>query len=465
MSNHSANTMNLHASLVSKNLLMSRKPGFRNNLSLKSWTLLLLILTTSSLAAEKPVKTGFNLGGLPAVSYNTDEGFQYGVILNLFNYGDGSRFPAYNYSAYLEASRFTKGSSLLRLYFDSDQLIKGVRSFIDASYVQEDLLDFYGFNGYQSLFSTDTTALNRTFYRMSQKQVRFMADFKGQLLAEHLNWLLSYNFFYYNPGDVNFDKLNKGVAETDPDYLVGTSLYGKYVEWGLISAEEADGGAVQSLKAGLLYDTRNALVNPSRGICAEAVIEVAPGFLNELPYTRYSLVHRHYLALIKNKLNLAMRLGAQGKIGNRDIPFYRRTQLISPFATRSNVTGLGGANSLRGIMRNRLVGDGIAYGNFELRWRTINFTFFKQHCYLGFNGFFDTGIVTDAVDIDYTNISDADREAYFADITNQSLHSAVGGGLKLAMNENFVISVDLGKALDTRDADGMGMYININYLY
>jgi len=411
--------------------------------------------------AEGSAKSGFNLGGLPAISYNSDEGFQYGAILNLFQYGNGTRFPAYDYSVYLEGSKYTKGSSLLRLYFDSDQLIKGVRSFIDMSYVQEDRLDFFGFNGYQSLFSADTANANRAFYKMSQKQLRFMADFKGKLLMDHLNWLLSYNYFRYNPGTVNFSKLNKGVSATDPDYLSGASLYGDYIKWGLISPEEANGGSIHVIKAGLLYDTRDVLVNPGKGVYTEALIELAPGFLNEMPYARYSLVHRQYHTLIKKKLNLAMRLGAQGKIGNNNIPFFRRSQLISPFATRSNVTGLGGANSLRGIMRNRLVGDGFAYGNFELRWRAIDFQFINQHFYLGMNGFLDSGLVTDPVDMD---LSKADP-AYFSSMKDQSLHTAAGGGLKIAMNENFVISVDMGKALDKRDAENMGMYISINYLY
>ena len=427
--------------------------------------ILALILISTATQAEEKTKTGYNIGGLPAVSYNSDEGFQYGAILNLFNYGDGSRFPAYDFSTYLEVSRFTKGSSLYRLYFDSDQLLKGIRTFIDISYVQEDMLDFYGFNGYQSNYWSDVETTNRTYYKMSQKQVRLMADFKGRLFVDNLNWLASYNFFHYSPDEVNFAKLNKGVDPADPKYLHGSSLYGKYLELGIISPEEAEGGAVNAFKVGLLYDTRNVLINPSKGICSEVLIEMAPGFLNKMPYTRYSLVHRQYHSIIKGKLNLAVRLGMQGKIGENDVPFFRRSQLVSPFTTRSNVSGLGGANSLRGILKNRIVGDGFAYGNFELRWRAVDFRFLNQNCYLGFNGFADTGIITDEVDwnfIDYTSFEPIDN---FSTDEKQTFHTSLGGGLKIGMNENFVISLDMGKALDKRDASKMGVYININYLY
>ncbi len=426
---------------------------------------LLISSPISRISAQETAKTGLNLGVLPAVSFNSDEGFQYGVILNLFDYGNGKRFPGYNYSAYLEASQFTKGSSLLRLYFDSDRLLKGVRSFFDLSYVQEDLMPFYGFNGYQSVFSADTISLNRTFYNMSQRQYRAIADFSGRLGINNLNWLFSYAFYQYSPDVVDFDKLNKDVSTTDIDFLHGTSLYQKYVDWGIIDAEEANGGSIHVIKAGLLYDTRNALVNPSRGLCTELLLELAPSILNEKPYARYSLVHRQFHELVKDRLNLAIRLGAQGKIGSDNIPFYRLSQLISPFATRSNVTGLGGDNSLRGILKNRIVGEGVAFSNVELRWKAIRFDALNQHFYIGFNGFVDLGLITDPVDLNLTAVSNLDRSIYFEEETDQSIHTSLGGGLKLAMNENFVVSLDMGKAMDKRDGDCLGTYIKINYLF
>jgi len=43
--------------------------------------LALIILACTCLQAQESAKKGLNLGVLPAVSYNTDEGFQYGAIL------------------------------------------------------------------------------------------------------------------------------------------------------------------------------------------------------------------------------------------------------------------------------------------------------------------------------------------------------------------------------------------------
>jgi outer membrane protein assembly factor BamA len=426
---------------------------------------LLILFTLQTLKAEQTTKTGLNLGVLPAVSYNSDEGFQYGAILNLFNYGNGKRYPAYDYSAYLEVSRFTKGSRLFRFYFDTDKLLPGIRSFADISYIQDDLLPFYGFNGYQSIYSKDTMQANRAFYSMSQGQFRILFDLKGRFLMNYLNWILSYNFYNYTTGEVDFNQLNTDVSVTDSRYLPGTSLYSKYVDWNLIPTSEANGGSLQVIKAGLQFDSRNAPVNPDDGIYTEALVELAPGFLNKFPYARYSIVHREYFAVIKHQLNFAYRVGAQGKIGKNNLPFYRLSQLVSPFATRSNVTGLGGDNSLRGILKNRIVGNGIAYGNFELRWKTYSFDLINQHFYIGLNGFLDTGIITDPINMDLTAVPSDERAIYFSSMEKQTFHTAVGGGLKLAMNENFVVSLDMGKALNENDGEGLGTYIKINYLF
>jgi len=79
---------------------LSLKNGYSNSRQIWFVRLCLVCILISApgytmKASEKATKKGLNLGGLPAVSYNSDEGFQYGAILNLFDYGDGERFPAY----------------------------------------------------------------------------------------------------------------------------------------------------------------------------------------------------------------------------------------------------------------------------------------------------------------------------------------------------------------------------------
>ena len=88
--------------------------------------LMLIFFGVGAQEKEMVTKTGWNFGALPTITFDTDLGFQYGALVNLYNYGDGSRFPSYNHSLYFEVSRFTKGSGINRFYYDSDRLIKGL---------------------------------------------------------------------------------------------------------------------------------------------------------------------------------------------------------------------------------------------------------------------------------------------------------------------------------------------------
>jgi len=120
---------------------------------------------------EELIKKNWSFGALPAITYDTDLGFEYGAIVNLYDYGDGSRYPNYNHSLYFEVSRFTKGSSIYRFYYNSDQLIPGIWTSLDISYLTDKAYDFYGFNGFDAVVNSEwmddedpTGYLTRMFY-------------------------------------------------------------------------------------------------------------------------------------------------------------------------------------------------------------------------------------------------------------------------------------------------------------
>ena len=55
------------------------------------------ILTSRNVMIEEPkkeiTKDGWSFGGLPTITYDSDLGFQYGAMVNLYDYGDGSGYP------------------------------------------------------------------------------------------------------------------------------------------------------------------------------------------------------------------------------------------------------------------------------------------------------------------------------------------------------------------------------------
>ena len=418
---------------------------------------------------SEQAKTGLNIGAIPVIAFDSDLGLQYGALANLYLYGDGSQYPQYRHSFYFEVSRFTKGSGINRFFYDSKYLIKNIRVTGDISYLTEQALDFYGFNGYSSLFnsawsdSENADYKSRMFYRHSRNRFRMLLDFQGKLKYDNLRWIAGVASFNDKIESVDIDKLNKDKDEADllPTVEEMPGLYERYIEWDLIPDAEKEGGRTNYFKLGVVYDTRDNEPNPMKGIWTEAVIFTAPSFFgNDFSHTKLSITHRQYFTLIEKDLSFAYRLGYQGTIGGHT-PFYIQPNLVTSFLKSANSDGLGGSKTIRGVLRNRVVGDGVAYGNLELRWKFLHTILLKQNIYLGINVFFDSGMVVNEIDVDETVVND--NVDYFSG-DKDSLHNSIGGGFRFAMNQNFIIAVDYGVPLKKQDGSG-GLYIGLNYLF
>ena len=113
------------------------------------------------------IKTGTNFGPLPVVAFDADRGFQFGALMNIYNFGDGKNYPNPNAQWYFEGSAYVKegnvGSYLFRAEYDNKTLIPGVRMSVCAGYYKDAALDFYGFNGYQSNYDMDLIKSNILF--------------------------------------------------------------------------------------------------------------------------------------------------------------------------------------------------------------------------------------------------------------------------------------------------------------
>jgi outer membrane protein assembly factor BamA len=409
---------------------------------------------------------------VPAISFSSDLGFQYGASVNFYHYGDGSRFPAYNHSLYIEVSRYTKGSGIYRFYYDSDQLIKGILVMADLSYLPERAYDFYGFNGYESVFNMawhdDSSPEYRTrmFYKFQQNNFRFKSDFQGKLRGAKFNWVLGFNMQNFALSSVDIHKLNKGKDAKDklPSITEQPGLYEKYQQWGLISPDEANGGFVPELKAGIVFDTRDNRPNPMNGVWTEVALSVAPDFLGaESTFSKFAITHRQYFTLIKDDLSFAYRVGWQETIGG-NVPFYYQPQIITSVMTGATNTGLGGSKYLRGAQRNRVVGDGIVYGNLELRWKFARMNLMNQNFYWGLNGFLDFGKVTKKIDLEKRLSSVAEPIENYFKFNAEKMHTTAGAGIRLAMNYNFIIAIDYGLTLNGQDGRS-GLYMGLNYIF
>ena len=199
-------------------------------------------------------------------------------------------------------------------------------------------------------------------------------------------------------------------------------------------------------------------------------VEFSPGFLgNDWSFSKFFITHRQYFTLIENDLSLVYRLGYQTTLSG-EVPFFYQSQVITSRLTGYSSEGLGGSSTLRGVLRNRVIGDGFVLGNIELRWKPFYFTFLKQDCYLGLNLFYDMGMITNEIDMPAdlqsrfnNNLTQYSYNDFFSS-GKEKLHQSVGISIMPVMNENFVVAVDIGKAFNEQDGN-IGIAIGLNYLF
>ncbi|MDR1793545.1 MAG: BamA/TamA family outer membrane protein [Bacteroidales bacterium] len=425
------------------------------------------------------VKKGISFGPLPVIAFDQDRGFQYGGLLNLYDYGDGSTYPVPRQQWYIEVSAYTKGSQQVFLTYDTKHLIPNVRMSIAATFNHDMAMDFYGFNGYQAVYPADSIKFwskqkdktgmpdkyKNAFFRLERYIVTAKADFVGNIWKNKFFWEASYYFSWNKYQSINFDKINKGKKEAEQFH--SQTLFEKYQDWGIIPENEIGGGFTSALKAGLMFDTRDFEAAPSKGIWAEGHVLIAPKFMGTThPYYRYSLTFRHYIPCVKDKLVLAYRLHYRGTIGNY-MPYYI-LPVFSTVGREYDRDGMGGYRTVRGIVRTRVQALDDAFFNVELRWKFVSFKLWKQNIYLGLNAFCDGAISVRYYDVSYRgNGGTAMEDEYkqYISTAKDGLHAAAGGGFRIAINQNFIIAVDYAYPFNKQDGLKGSLYVNTGYLF
>ena len=417
---------------------------------------------------KSEVRTGWTFGILPSVGYDADKGFQYGLLSNVYYFGDGSVYPEYIHSLYFEAAYTTKRSGLFRFAYDSKFLIPGHRFNIDVSYLPDALCDFYGYNGYQTVYNggwakkKSDDYISRAFYKSQRDLFRFVTDINGEIGAGWY-WNAGLGVLGYKIGPVNLDMINKGKKpENMLPYVDG--LYDKYVKWGILSPAEANGGWHPFVHGGLSFDNRDRQQNTKKGMNVDLFLTYYAGFGEDKDANSliFNASFRHFVPVYKDKITFAYRLATQLDVAG-NAPFYLNNYYNNLFIQRVLYEGLGGGNTNRGILRNRIASKGYAFANAD-----------------GLNPFVDMGLVLQPYRLDKINILDniAKNDPDF-DLENlpdyivfdesknvYRPHFSGGLGLKVMMNDNFVLSVDWAVPFDKRDNTGMAnIYVKMGYMF
>ena len=368
--------------------------------------------------------TGLQIGGLPVVNFDADEGFGYGAIAELYHYGDGTVAP---YVWTLQPTVFltTEGRRDLSLFFDAPGVLpSGWRLSVFLGSNRQLATPYYGM-GNASVYDKVLDAEDGPdpyYYRFGRTSHSLAVSLQRDLGTEKLRGLLGTG-------------LVRTIIDPFPEDDGGT-LY----------ALDFGGSEVKDwanfLRVGLVWDTRDRQTGPREGTWTEVLLQFVdrrPGADNS--YLRWTLTDRRYYSL-GDRLVFAHRYLVQG-VGS-GAPVHGLFQIQSSFKQQE---GFGGSTSARGIAKNRFVGRGILLWNSELRWRAIDFRFLGDPSYAVLSVFVDQGRVWE---------DDVDLGELFSD-----LHRGYGGGLHLTFGEDFTVAYDFATSHKT----GLQVYIGVGYLF
>ena len=368
------------------------------------------------------IPRGWEFSGVPALNFDSDEGFGIGAALELYNYGSGVQ--PYRFTVQPTVLLTSEGRRDFTVFFDAPALLgNGWRMTAFAGSERQLAQPYYGVGNATDHDESLEMAPNSYFYRFGRARLRASTDFQHRIGRSSARVLLG-----------------AGAARSTFDitpYDSGTTLLATQTG-GQTPAPER----INFLRAGLLWDSRDQEIGPHRGTWAEALVQrVDKGFGATEDFTRWTATVRQYVP-VGRRVVFAQRIIAQGIEG--DAPFAELATIQSSFKQQE---GLGGSGSIRGLPKDRYIGKALFLSNSELRWQATDFSLFGRPSFLALSSFADAGRVwTDRFDPS-TMLSD--------------LHVGYGGGVRLGFGPSFIIATDVGHSNESTAA----IYVGLGWMY
>jgi outer membrane protein assembly factor BamA len=370
--------------------------------------------------AQRP--RGVEVSGLPALNFDADEGFGYGLIVALFAH-DPAR-PIYRWTLQPTVFMTTEGRRDYTVFFDAPSgPNRARRTTAFAGHEQQLATPYYGVGNTTAYDSTLEHGSTRYFYRYGRTRDRASLDFQHALGHPSVRVLIGAGLSNDNIDLTPFDS--------------GTTL----IQRDLRNVTPAK-SHTNFVRAGITWDSRDREIGPESGTWADVLVSrTDKAFGATTSYTRWTATARHYQPL-GPRLTLANRLLVQNTVG--DAPFYVLNEIQS---TQKTQDGLGGSGSVRGMPKNRYMGKGILVSNNELRWRAAEFALLGRESSLVLSSFVDAGRVWES--------------GLALSRALDQLHTGYGGGARLGFGSNFVIAVDVAHSVQS----AAPIYIGLGYLF
>ncbi len=390
------------------------------------------------------------MGALPALNYNSDEGFGYGVIGTGYWYRDG--LMPYKYGLTVRVFLTTKNVHAHMIRIDAlDVADLPLRITAQAGYNSTLAANFCGYVGdghcQDNAASVAENAANsagltgtaredflRRYYlhRYTEPYLNIQTRTRLKDLPHKVEVLGGYRGSYYMQG-----------TPADQSPWQGSLYDTAYYQTDAVS--EGDTGFSSVLQTGMVFDNRDNEPAPNSGYWSEVSVRGGGVFTgSNWTFGGVNLTHRQYQSIVKDWLVSATRLAFDTSFG--DMP----TQELVRMGGLVNYEAVGGQYGGRGMRTWRLIGKTKFLAQEELRFTFARLTPGKkktQHIDLGTVAFADYGVAAPSI----TDLSIA--ESGFG----------TGGGLRVTWNTNFIIRVDAGFS-PVEDWSNR-LYINLDHIF
>ena len=375
-------------------------------------------------SAQSTPAESLEVAGLPALNFDSDEGFGDGALAELYRYRSGD-FAPYVWTLQPKIFFTTRGRRELTLFFDAPHLLAGGwRMDIELGDERRIATPYYGL-GNASVHDPaleDADGPDPHYYDFGRQRRSLLFNLQRPIAGLPLRVL-------FGGGLVR-------ARITPVPEAIGSTVYA------------ADVGATEEtywtnyLRGGVVWDTRDRESAPRRGAWTEFLVQRADRSLGaDVGFTRVTFADRRYYSLT-DRIVFAHRYLLQETSAGAPLHELQRVEMSFKPAE-----GLGGSRSVRGLPKNRFVGRGLLVWNSELRWRATDFQAVGRSLHIALSAFVDQGRVwTGGVRWDELL---------------RDLHRGYGGGLHLGMGENFVASVDAARSSES----DLSVYIGLGYLY
>lgn len=406
--------------------------------------------------ARKP--TGWALQGLPIVNYDSDEGFGFGGLLMLVDRADGTWEP-YRYLISLQLFQTTGGISSHILKVDAPNAFgTGWRLGGRLRYGYDKFAPYYGL-GNQSQYQpelwecADREALksnpdvcpgNPAFrgLRYNSYQLGTFPELELDVRRTLAGPWKLYAGYRFRVNQIRAFYSAEDLGQTGDSILVEDAKAGRLTGYDATSTDPVS-FQLSELVLGIQFDSRDQEASPGAGMFHEISGRVASRYIgSRYDYWGATLHLRAWqtIPISSRPPVIGLRVLADAQGG--EVPLSR----LQFFGGLNGKEGLGGSNSIRGLLKNRIQGAVKVLSNLELRWLPIAFEVAKQRFQFGGAAYLDAG-------------------RSWSDIRLQDgggLSAGAGGGLRMTWNREFVFRVDYGVGLTEPTH---GLYLEFNQMF